>query len=233
MRYRTTLVPLLAVLLLAAACGGGGGDGGSEAAGGDLVGLFRITGGECAAGSDPTGSFFIMVEPGGTLEEGPFVENTDSPCEDQTFSPLLPGSDGGLMTGSYQPEVSPPFDDAGNGKTAVLTRPTTFFGVDFANSTNEKDPQTGDSTTVPTVTADGGTLAGDLSAFAASWNGQHFNQGAPKPGGEMPGLTSGPTGTYDEATGAFTLEWSSQIVGGPFNNFTGIWRLEGTFEPSG
>ena len=28
------------------------------------------------------------------------------------------------------------------------------------------------------------------------------------------------------------LEWSSTIVGGPFNNFTGTWHFEGTFEPA-
>jgi hypothetical protein len=30
--------------------------------------------------------------------------------------------------------------------------------------------------------------------------------------------------------GAYVLEGSSQIVGGPFNGFTGIWHLAGTFE---
>ncbi len=42
--------------------------------------------------------------------------------------------------------------------------------------------------------------------------------------------TSPVTGAYDAETGAFVLEWSSQIVGGPFNDFTGVWPLEGTFE---
>jgi hypothetical protein len=52
------------------------------------------------------------------------------------------------------------------------------------------------------------------------------------PQGAKPGLTAGPTGTYDAATKRYVLEWSSQIVGGPFNNFTGIWHLEGVFEPA-
>jgi hypothetical protein len=46
----------------------------------------------------------------------------------------------------------------------------------------------------------------------------------------VPGLTAGPTGTYDSATKKFTLDWTSQIVGGPVNNFTGTWHLEGTFD---
>ena len=41
------------------------------------------------------------------------------------------------------------------------------------------------------------------------------------------------TGTYDPETGAFTLEWTSYIEGGAFNGFTGLWHLEGVFEPSG
>jgi hypothetical protein len=45
----------------------------------------------------------------------------------------------------------------------------------------------------------------------------------------MPGITAAPTGTIDPATGAFVLEWSSQIVGGAFNDFTGVWHMEGTF----
>ena len=38
-------------------------------------------------------------------------------------------------------------------------------------------------------------------------------------------------GTYDPKTKRFTLEWTSLISGGPFNNFTGLWHREGTFEP--
>jgi hypothetical protein len=29
------------------------------------------------------------------------------------------------------------------------------------------------------------------------------------------------------------LEWASQIVGGAFDNFTGVWHLEGTLETTG
>src|SRR5438105_2443756 len=81
------------------------------------------------------------------------------------------------------------------------------------------DPQTGTGVSAPRITKDSsGHLGGDLRAFAASWNNQHFNQGAPKPDGSTPGATAGPSGTLDGATSAYTLEWTSQIVGGPFNN---------------
>ena len=157
--------------------------------------------------------------------------NGDSPCDDKTITPLAPGTDGGLLTGSYQRQPSKPFDGAGNAVSERLTKPQRWFAVTFALATNERDPQTGATVAAPRIDVSAGKLSGDLSAFAAAWNGQHFNQGSPKPGGDRPGTTSGPVGYHDPDTGAYTLEWSSQIVGGPFNNFTGMWHLEGTFEP--
>ncbi len=172
-----------------------------------------------------------MVLPTGTTR-GPFLSNADAACDDQTYTPLAPGSDGGLVTGGYQSNPSPAFDANGNSLAGRITAPTGFFGVSFSTSTNATDPQTGQSAPAPSITADGGTLTGDLTAFAASWNNQEFNQGAPKPGGGLPGNTTVATGTYDAATGAFTLEWASQVQGGPFDRFTGLWHLEGRFIPA-
>ncbi|HJR26179.1 MAG TPA: hypothetical protein VJ804_11935, partial [Acidimicrobiales bacterium] len=194
---------------------------------GELVGTFRITAGECG-----TGSYFRMILPTGSLQ-GPWVENADSACADRTYTPLAPGTDGGLVTGGYQPAPSPGFDDGGNSLAVRVIRPVRFFGVDFSGSTNPTDLQTGQRVPAPTVRVAGGRLSGDVSAFAATWNDQAFNQGSPKPGGGRPGNTTLPTGTYDATTGAFSLTWTSQIVGGPFNNFTGLWHLEGTFAPPG
>jgi hypothetical protein len=76
-----------------------------------------------------------------------------------------------------------------------------------------------------------GRLSGQLQAFAAQWNKQNFNVGSPKPDGSFPGLTSPVSGTYNSDTKAYTLEWTSQIVGGAFNNFSASWHFEGIFEP--
>lgn len=194
-----------------------------------LVGTFRITAGKCA--SSPSGSFFRMVQPGGSAS-GPFVTNSDSPCADKSYTPLRPGADGGLVTRAYQSQPTAPFDGAGNGKSDRITAPEKFYGIGFATATNSTDPQTGSKVPAPEVQVSGTALSGDLRAFAASWNNQHFNQGAPKPDGGTPGFTKRPSGTIDPNTGAFTLEWTSLIVGGPFNNFTGMWRLEGQFVSS-
>ena len=204
---RTALVLALAVL---AACSSGSAKSSSSTSSNELKGLFKIATGTCDTAT-PTGSFFRMVQPGGSAASGPYVSNPDSTCTDKSVTPLNAGSDGGLKTGSFQ--------------TAVI-QPQMFFAVPFEVSTNEKDPQTGASVKAPSITRAGTVLQGDLSAISVSWNQQQFNQGAPKPGAGG----DGPKGTYDEAAHTYTLEWTSRIEGGPFNGFTGMWHLEGTFE---
>ena len=196
-----------------------------------LTGLFAIDPGVCSGGS-VTGSFFRMILPAGSTS-GPFLSNSDSGCSDKTVTPLSPGSDGGLTSGSYQPQPAQAFDGSGNAVSGRVTRPVRFYGVGFATATNPTDPQTGSAAALPQLAVDGTTLSGDVSAFGVTWNKQVFNQGAPKPGGGLPGKTTAVRGTIDRASGAFVVEWTSQIVGGPFNNFTGLWHLAGTYRGGG
>ena len=203
------------------------------AAGGQaLKGLFKLDPASCASGP-ASGSYFRMIQPGGGAN-GPFIENNTSACGDKTYTDLAPGRDGGLSTAGYQPNPDPAFDSSGGGTNDRITMPKDFFGAKFSTSTNPKDPQTGTNVPAPSITHDGaGHLSGDLRAFAAAYQRQHFNQGAPKPDGSTPGATALPGGTYDPATKKFTIEWASTIVGGPFNNFTGKWHFTGTFQPGG
>jgi hypothetical protein len=192
-----------------------------------LVGTFEITPGSCAGGH-VTGSYFRMLQPGGAVA----LQNTDSTCSDQTYTPMSPGTDGGLITGKYQPAPKPAFDSKGNGVARSITTPTPFYHSAFATATNAVDPQTGKSVSAPSVQANGSSLSADLRSFAATWNGQNFNQGAPKPDGSTPGSTKLATGSYDASTGTYTLDWQSTVVGGAFNNFTGQWHLTGRFVPA-
>jgi hypothetical protein len=194
-----------------------------------LTGTFGVAAG-AESGTTVTGSYFRMVQPGGTNTAGPFVPNADSTATDKSYSLLTPGTDGGLITGKYQPDPSPAFDPTGNGLASAIVVPVKFFGVGFAVSTNKTDPQTSTATKLPKVTVKGSKLSGDLDAVSVAYGGQNFNQGAPKPGGERPTGTSGPKGTYDAKTGKYTLDWTSPIVGGSFDGFTGVWHLEGTFK---
>ena len=203
----------------------------AAAAGGEqLKGLFRLAAASCSTGQ-ASGSYFRMIQPGGSAASGPYLQNNSSACADKSYTDLAPGKDGGLSTAAFQPQPDPPFDGSG-GTNDKITLPKEFFGAKFATATNQTDPQTNLPTALPVITHDGkGKLSGDLRAFAAAYQGQHFNQGAPKPDGSTPGATTLPTGTYDAAAKKFSLEWTSTIVGGPFNNFTGKWHFEGTFEP--
>src|SRR4051794_32542234 len=59
-----------------------------------LEGTFKLSAGAC--GATVGGTSFRMIQPGGSAAGGPFVQNTDSSCADKTYTPLSPGSDGGL-----------------------------------------------------------------------------------------------------------------------------------------
>jgi hypothetical protein len=180
-----------------------------------LIGTFEISPGAYSATAGASGSYFRMLIPGGTLN-GPdtnYVPNTSSSASDTTYTLLSPGVESGLVTASYQPAPDPAFDSSGNSLANDIVAPTPFESVNFSVETEATDPQT--STAVPTP----------------SITNQYFNQGSPKPDGSSPGLTAGPTGTYNSTTGAYTFTWTSEIVGGPFNNFTGQWVLAGTFDP--
>ncbi len=197
---------------------------------GPLVGTFTIDPGSCAG--TVTGSYLRMILPTGS-PSGPFLENGDSACADTTYTTLTPGSDGGLVTGDYQPAPEPRYDADGHSLAGRINRPVSFFGVRFSTSTNPTDLQSGLPTPAPALHVAGGRVTGDLSSVVATWNEQEFNQGSPKPDGTAPGNTTPVTGTYDAATGRYSIQWTSQIVGGPFDDFTGLWHLEGTFRPAG
>ncbi|MBO0855216.1 MAG: hypothetical protein J2P18_15805, partial [Nocardia sp.] len=86
-----------------------------------LSGLFALSPGVCANGS-VTGSFFRMILPTGDAG-GPYLQNSDSRCSDQTVTPLSAGSDGGLISGSYQSQPAAAFDGAGNARSGRVTTP--------------------------------------------------------------------------------------------------------------
>jgi hypothetical protein len=226
----------------------------------ELVGLFRLSPG-AVAGGQITGSWFRMLQPGGNAKTGPYMRNADSPADGGLATLLEPGNAGGLRTGGYESQPTPAFATDGNSLADAIMTPTKFFGVKFSISTNRTDLQTKTQVAPPMVWLQDGKLTADLASWSASWNNQNFNQGAPKPvlstGAKAPGqeqadrvwdwvtqewLNSAPkptvngsdaTGTYNPSTHAFVLQWTSLIVGGPFNGFTGFWHLEGVYQPSG
>jgi hypothetical protein len=193
-----------------------------------LNGTFKLTPGACT-GETVTGSYFRMIFPGGSVASGKFFDNPDSSCDDKSYTLAVPGTQGGLVTGKYQPNPTPAFSAQGGALVNSIVQPESFTAINFSIATNKVDPQTGVSVPAPSLRVTGSKISGQLEAWSASWNKLYFNQGSPKPGGAKPGLTAPVTGTYNAKTHAFVLSWTSQVVGGPFNGFTGDWHLTGTF----
>ncbi|MDO8212310.1 hypothetical protein [Conexibacter sp. CPCC 206217] len=192
-----------------------------------LVGTFALEPGVSYVNGSHTGSWFQMITPAGTN----FV-NADSRSRNKEYTLLDPGTDGGLRTDAYQPAPTPAFDPTGAALADRIVQPTKFFGQYFSIVTAPLDAQLGVADPQPAIVDSGGRLSGQVTAWAAQWNGNWFNQGTPKPDGTVPGATTPVSGTYDAATGRFLLEWKSLIVTGPFDKFIGFWHLTGTFRPA-
>lgn len=193
-----------------------------------LVGTFEITAGACtSATATPTGSWLGMLGAGGAG----FIKNPGGGCANADYTVLRPGVNGGLITGSYQPNPTPAFTASGGARADGIVMPATFYGSGFAMSTDPVDPQTHLHVPAPSVTDTAGRLTGNFEAVSVAYNSAYFNQGAPKPGGTYPGLTRAVSGTIS-CSGAYSLTWQSLIVGGAFNGFTGRWHLTGTFRPA-
>ncbi|MEV4419682.1 hypothetical protein AB0L40_06840 [Patulibacter sp. NPDC049589] len=207
----------------------------------NLVGTFKAQKGTYKKSGKKvtaTGSYFRMIYPNGSKAKGPWFNNTDSKAKDNTYTLFKPGIDGGLRTGQYQEHPTPAFDTRGFALANRIVQPLPFAGINFSLGTAAKDYQSGGAASVPKLTRGkkikGTTyrLTGDLRAFNVGWNSIYFNQGTPKANGTLPGKTSKLTGTYDTKTHKYEINWQSQIVGGPFNDFTGDWYFAGKFVPA-
>jgi hypothetical protein len=198
-------------------------------AGQPMLGLFKLTTGSAPLGQNPSGTYVEMLN-----SSGGALPNLSSPSLNKDFTTFTPGVDGGLSTVAYEPAPSPAFANgtSGNALADDIVQPVGFEGTNFSIETNPTDAETGQADPVPQVYNDDGKLSGQMTAWVAQWNGQSFNQGTPKPDGTSPAPTTALSGTYDAATGAFVLTWQSRIVGGPFNGFSGVWHLAGTFVPA-
>lgn len=192
-----------------------------------LIGTFSIQAGD-TSGATPDGSYFEMLQPDGSP-----LANLSAEGGNPNFTPFTPGTDGGFRTYAYQGPPSPAFSNGmyGNALGAAIIKPVEFYGWNFTVVTAPTDPQLGTADPLPVITAQGGSLSGQISDWTAQWNGSSFNQGTPKPDGSLPSPTTALSGSYDPTTGAYSLQWQSRIVGGPFNGFAGVWHLSGTFVP--
>jgi hypothetical protein len=126
-----------------------------------LVGTFRLTPGACVS-SGATGTYFRMISPDGSIARGPFFANPDSTCSEKTYTLAKPGTDGGFVTGRYQPNPSPAFDPNGNALANEIVTPQPFTAIAFTVSTNKVDHQTGLTVPVPSIRVNHGRLSGQV-----------------------------------------------------------------------
>ncbi|HZU78747.1 MAG TPA: hypothetical protein VE991_02425, partial [Acidimicrobiales bacterium] len=138
-RRAASVIAVVLMATLTAACSSAGA--GSTDQSRKLVGLFQLTPG-AVDGTQITGSWFRMLQPGGTVAKGPYMINADSSADSGKATLLAPGTAGGLRSGAYQSQPSPAFDSHGNSTANAIMTPTKFFGVEFSISTNPVDPQT-------------------------------------------------------------------------------------------
>jgi hypothetical protein len=167
------------------------------------------------------------------VDKGPYFNNADSRCSNRSYTVITRGAQGGLVTGSFQPNPSPAFTKKGSALANGIMRPVSFTGIALSVATNQVDPQMRRHVPTPSISLRGGQLSGQVQALSAAWDKIFINQGSPKPGGGRPGSTTPVSGTYNARTHAFVLTWTSQIVGGQFNQFVADWYLTGIFVPSG
>ncbi len=196
-----------------------------------LVGTFKLDPGSCV-GSTALGSYFRLGFPERSGQKARFFFNPDSPCSDKSYTVLTPGTAGGLVTGHYQPDAMPPFSSSGSALADAIVQPQSLTAIMLSVATNAVDPQTGQSVPPPRVTDSNGRLSGQLEAWSMAWREDFFNQGTPKPGKHPAGMATPLRGLYNASNHAFVLTWTSRIAGGPFNGFTGVWTLEGSFVPA-
>jgi hypothetical protein len=150
------------------------------------------------------GSYIRMGTPGGGFFKNPYAKDAN-----KTYTPILSGVGGGIRTGVVQNAPSPAFDRHGNSRADSIITPTNFTGISFGVVT----------TVVPSFSLSGNTITGHLRHLYAEWNKQTFLQG------------NTVYGTYNSRTHHYVLTWQTEVQGGPFDGYTGHWRLTGTFSP--
>ena len=97
-----------------------------------------------------TGTYFQMIYPGGTVANGKFFDNPDSTCANKAYTLAVPGVQGGLVTGKYQPNPTPAFNAQGGALADGIVQPQSFTAIDFSIATDKKDPQSGLTVPPPT-----------------------------------------------------------------------------------
>jgi hypothetical protein len=197
-----------------------------------LDGLFKISPGRCAGATGlPTGSYLVVL----SAASGKTVGNPDGGCANPAYTLLKPGTDGGLITGEFQQVGGATFDRHGNSRDDRVLLPVRFgkFRVGFGtDSHDEQDaPNGAPAYPDPSAIVEGTALRIDLRSLVVSYAGAPgsscdttYGVGCWELGSENA------AGTYDAATGHYSIQWFSGASFTPRGDSIEV-HLEGTFVP--
>jgi hypothetical protein len=231
MRARRTALAAVA-LLGVVTLGGCGGHATAAASSQRLIGLFKLTPGQCTTSkARPTGSYLIAI----SASQSKAARNPKAGCADADYTPLVPGTDGGLITGQFQGQPSPTFDAHRNSLATRIVKPTSFgpFRFGFATSArDEQDAPAGEPAfPAPVAIATGSTLNIDLRSLVVTYAGQPGSNCAKSYGLGCWELGSkSASGTYDATTHRFVIDWFAGESFTPKADSMEV-HLEGTFVP--
>lgn len=197
-----------------------------------LDGLFKIAAGECSGTTGlPTGSYLVVL----SAVSGKTVGNPNGGCQNPAYTLLKPGTDGGLVTGEFQQVAGATFDSHRDSRDNRIIAPVRFdrYLVGFGTSSrDEQDAPTGaPAFPDPAAVVAGTALQVDLRSLVVSYAGNagascatSYGVGCWELGSEHA------SGTYDAATGHYSIQWFSGASFTPKGDSIEI-HLEGTFVP--
>jgi hypothetical protein len=225
---------LIAVAVVVTGLGLAAGCSGSAKAGAParLAGLFKLSAGHCtSARAKPAGSYLVVV----SAANARAVRNPRGGCANSEYTPLSPGTDGGLETGRFQEQPAPTFDARRNSTATRLITPVAFGHYRLGFATSPRDEQ-GAPTGAPTYPAPvalntAGALTVDLRSLVMTYAGRANSTCAQSFGLGCWDLGSkSATGTYNPTTHHFLIDWFTGESFTPKGDSIEV-HLEGTFVP--
>lgn len=203
---RRSIAARVALLVTLAGCGAS-----SAPAVQPLSGTLRLNGGVCSSATGrPTGSYLVVI----SAVTGKIVPNRAGGCANPDYTPLTPGTDGGLILGQFQGEPAPTFDAGRNSLASRIIQPVIFDGLRLGLATSARYEQSGNSPDaafpVPRAQLVKGVLNVDLRSLVFSYGGRGNSTCAETLGRGCYELGSfKAAGIYDPVSRHFVLDWVS------------------------
>jgi hypothetical protein len=213
-----------------------------NASAGSLKGSIQITTGATSGPTPYAGSWVQLYE---TADPSVYFTNPSSPAANQTYTPLVNGTEGLDLGLPVQGIASPGFDGGGNSLTNTILTPEPFAGVNFSayvTQNNAKKAKFGKKGVVIKVAGGKGptvaVTSADLTGFTIAYGGSSYDTPGSTPNinsGNLTGSLTWSNPKNKSLGGTITLDWSVPIVNPPgnaFDAFTANYQLVGTYVPA-